>query len=199
MPVAKISHIAKDNALSGLEFACGIPGTLGGAVYMNAGAYGGEMKDVVTETTYLDKTTLEIKTCENHEFVYRGSIFSNKIDGFILRAKLELKPGNKEEIENKMKENMQSRNTKQPVNKPSAGSTFKRQEGVIAAKLIDEAGLKGHRIGGAEVSTLHAGFIINTGDATSQDILDLIAYVQKVVEEKYQVRLEPEVKILGEV
>lgn len=199
LPVAKISHIAKDNDLTGLEFACGIPGTLGGAVYMNAGAYGGEMKDVVVETTYLDKKTLEIKTCENHEFVYRGSIFSNKIDGIILRSKLELKYGNKEEIENKMKENMQSRNTKQPVNKPSAGSTFKRQEGVIAAKLIDEAGLKGYRIGGAEVSTLHAGFIINTGDATSQDILDLIAHAQKVVEEKYQVRLEPEVKILGEM
>ena len=198
LPVAKLSHIAKDNGLTGMEFSCGIPGTVGGAVYMNAGAYGGEMKDVVVETTYLDKQTLEIKTCENHEFVYRGSIFSNKVDGIILRTKIQLKHGNKEEIENKMKENMQSRNTKQPVNKPSAGSTFKRQEGVIAAKLIDEAGLKGHRIGGAEVSTLHAGFIINTGDATSQDILDLIAYVQKVVQEKYQVLLEPEVKILGE-
>lgn len=198
LPVAKLSHIAKDNGLTGMEFSCGIPGTVGGAVYMNAGAYGGEMKDVVVETTYLDKETLEIKTCENHEFVYRGSVFSNKIDGIILRTKIQLKSGNKEEIENKMKENMQSRNTKQPVNKPSAGSTFKRQEGVIAAKLIDEAGLKGHRIGGAEVSTLHAGFIINTGNATSQDILDLIAYVQKVVQEKYQVLLEPEVKILGE-
>ena len=198
VPIAKLSHVAKENGLSGLEFACGIPGTLGGAVYMNAGAYGGEMKDVVVITTYLDKETLEIKTCEEHEFVYRGSIFSKKIDAIILRAKLQLKTGNKEEIVAKMQENMQSRNTKQPVNMPSAGSTFKRQEGVIAAKLIDEAGLKGYRIGGAEVSTLHAGFVINVGGATSQDILDLIAHIQKVIKEKYQVMLEPEVKIIGE-
>jgi len=198
VPIAKLAHVAKQNGLSGLEFACGIPGTLGGAVYMNAGAYGGEMKDVVVNTTYLDKKTLEIKTCEDHEFVYRGSIFSRKVDGIILKVKLQLKAGNLEEIEAKMKENMQSRNTKQPVNMPSAGSTFKRQEGVIAAKLIDEAGLKGYRIGGAEVSTLHAGFVINAGGATSQDILDLIAYIQKVIKEKYQVMLEPEVKILGE-
>lgn len=196
--VARLSQEAAKNSLSGLEFACGIPGTLGGAVYMNAGAYGGEMKDVVVSTVYLDRATMQIKTCENHEFVYRGSIFSNQLDGIILRVQLQLKPGDKEEIFAKMKENMQSRNTKQPVNLPSAGSTFKRKEGVIAAKLIDEAGLKGYRIGGAEVSTLHAGFVVNTGNATSQDILDLIAYIQKVVNEKYQVTLDPEVKILGE-
>lgn len=198
VPIAKLAHIALQNSLSGLEFACGIPGTLGGAVYMNAGAYGGEMKDVVISSTYLDKNSLEIKTIENHNFKYRGSIYSDELDAIILRAKIKLTSGNQEEIKTKMSENMQSRNTKQPINKPSAGSTFKRQEGVIAAKLIDEAGLKGHKIGGAEVSTLHAGFIINSGDATSTDILDLIAYVQKTVKEEYGVELEPEVKIIGE-
>ena len=196
--IARVSNLAAQNSLSGLEFACGIPGTVGGAVYMNAGAYGGEMKDVVVKTTYLDKKTLELKECTEHEFVYRGSIFSKKLDAIILKVEMELKKGNQEEILAKMKENMQSRNTKQPVNKPSAGSTFKRQEGVIAAKLIDEAGLKGYRVGGAEVSTLHAGFVINVGDATSQDILDVIEHVKDVVYEKYQVELETEVKIIGE-
>ena len=198
VPVAKLSHEAAQNNLSGLEFACGIPGTLGGAVYMNAGAYGGEMKDVVVKTTYWDKDEKEIKECTEHEFVYRGSIFSKSLNAVILKVEIQLQAGNKDESLAKMKENMQSRNTKQPVNKPSAGSTFKRQEGVIAAKLIDEAGLKGYKIGGAEVSTLHAGFIINTGDATSQDILNLIAHVQNVIKEKYQVELETEVKIIGE-
>ena len=199
LPIAKLSHIAAENSLSGLEFACGIPGTLGGAVYMNAGAYGGEMKDVIVSTKYIDKESLEIKTLTEHEFVYRGSIYSNKIDGIVLGAEIKLNKGLEEEIRTKMAENMQHRNSKQPVNKPSAGSTFKRQEGVISAKLIDEAGLKGYRIGGAEVSNLHAGFIINTGNATSKDILDLIEYVKKVVNEKYNVILEPEVKIIGEL
>lgn len=199
--IAKLSQIAMQNSLSGLEFACGIPGTLGGAVFMNAGAYGGEMKDVVISSTYLDKNTLEIKKLSNsemHEFKYRESIYAKKINGIILNVELKLVSGSKEEILAKMNENMQSRNSKQPVNKPSAGSTFKRQEGVIAAKLIDEAGLKGYKIGGAEVSTLHAGFVINSGNATSKDILDLIKYIQKRVQEEYSVMLEPEVKIIGE-
>lgn len=198
VPIAKLSQIAAQNGLSGLEFACGIPGTLGGAVFMNAGAYGGEMKDVVFSSTYIDRETLEIKTIEEHNFKYRKSIYSEFLNGIILSAKLKLIPGNKEEILNKMKENMQSRNTKQPVNKPSAGSTFKRQEGVIAAKLIDEAGLKGYKIGGAEVSTLHAGFVINSGDATSKDVLDLIEHIKKTINEEFGVELEPEVKIIGE-
>lgn len=198
MPIAKLARIAADNSLTGLEFACGIPGTVGGAVFMNAGAYGGEMKDVVVSSTYLDKKTLEIKTLEEHNFKYRSSIYAEELDGIILSVKLKLTHGNKEEIQNKIKENMESRNSKQPVNKPSAGSTFKRQEGVIAAKLIDEAGLKGYKIGGAEVSTLHAGFVINSGDATSKDILDLIEYIKKSVKEEYGVELEPEVKIIGE-
>ena len=199
LPVAKLSHIAAENALSGLEFACGIPGTVGGAIYMNAGAYGGEMKDVVVTSRYIDKKTMEIKTLQEHEFVYRGSIYSKKIDGIILDAEIKLTPGITEEIKMKMAENMQHRNSKQPVNMPSAGSTFKRQEGVISAKLIDEAGLKGYRIGGAEVSTLHAGFIINADNATSKDILDLIEYVKSVIKEKYNVMLEPEVKLIGEI
>lgn len=198
MPIAKLSRIAAENELSGLEFACGIPGTVGGAIFMNAGAYGGEMKDVVVSSTYLDKKTLEIKTLEEHNFKYRSSIYAEGLDVVILNVKLKLVKGNKEEILAKINENMQSRNSKQPVNKPCAGSTFKRQEGVIAAKLIDEAGLKGYKIGGAEVSTLHAGFIINSGDAASKDILDLIEHVKKCVKEKYGVELEPEVKIIGE-
>ena len=165
---------------------------------MNAGAYGGEMKDVVLSSTYIDKNSLELKTIEEHNFKYRGSIYSDGLDAIIVSAKLKLNHGNKDEIMQKMSENMQSRNSKPPVNKPSAGSTFKRQEGVIAAKLIDEAGLKGYKIGGAEVSTLHAGFIINSGNATSKDILDLIKYVKHIVKEKYDLELETEVKIIGE-
>lgn len=197
--IARLSQIAAQNSMSGLEFACGIPGTVGGAVFMNAGAYGGETKDVVISSTYIDRNTLEIKTIENHNFRYRGSIYSDEIDGIILEARFKMTPGNKDEMLAKMSENMQSRNTKQPVNMPSAGSTFKRQEGVIAAKLIDEAGLKGYKIGGAEVSTLHAGFIINSGNATSKDILNLIEHVRNVVNQKFGVVLETEVKIIGEL
>ena len=196
--VARLAHIAAENSLSGLEFACGIPGTLGGAVYMNAGAYGGEMKDVITESTYIDKDTLEVKTINEHEFTYRKSVYSKGLNAIILNAKLRLTSGNKDEILSKMSENMQSRNSKQPVNRPSAGSTFKRQEGVIAAKLIDEAGLKGYKMRGAEVSTLHAGFVINSGNATSKDILDLIAYIKETIKEKYNIELETEIEVIGE-
>lgn len=198
VPIAKISRIAADNSLSGLEFACGIPGTVGGAIFMNAGAYGGEMKDIVISSTYIDKKTLEIKTIEEHNFKYRSSIYMDEIDGIILSAKMRLAHGEKEGILSKMNENMASRNSKQPVNRPCAGSTFKRQEGVIAAKLIDEAGLKGYKIGGAEVSTLHAGFVINADNASAKDILDLIEYIKKSVNEEYGVELEPEIKIIGE-
>lgn len=197
--ISKLSNVAMQNNLTGLEFACGIPGTLGGAVYMNAGAYGGEMKDVVVSSTYIDKNTLEMKTIEDCKFSYRKSIFSEEIDGIIVSVTLKLNVGDKEEIKNKMNENMEARNTKQPVDKPSAGSTFKRKEGIISAKLIDEAGLKGYKIGGAEVSTKHAGFIINSGNATSKDILDLIEYVKKVVKQKFNVELETEVKVIGEL
>ncbi len=194
--LSRIASVAKDNSLTGLEFACGIPGTLGGAVAMNAGAYGGEMKDVVLKTRYADENG-NVFEITNHEFDYRKSFFTGK-DFIILASEIGLQNGNREEIENKMKEYMTARNSKQPVNMPSAGSTFKRPVGFFAGKLIEDSGLKGYTIGGASVSTLHAGFIVNNGDATSKDILDLISYVQDKVYENYNVKLETEVKIIGE-
>lgn len=197
MPLIMLSKIAAENGLTGLEFACGIPGTLGGAVFMNAGAYGGEMKDVVVTSEYLDKE-LKVQEITEHKFEYRKSIYSKEIDGIILSAKLKLQQGDINQIKEKMNQNLESRNSKQPINMPSAGSTFKRKDGVIVSKLIDEAGLKGYTIGGAQVSTLHAGFIVNKGGATSQDILALIQYVQNVIKEKYDIDIETEIKIIGE-
>ena len=197
MPIIMLSKIAAENGLSGLEFACGIPGTLGGAIFMNAGAYGGEMKDVVESSQYIDKD-FDLHDVIEHKFEYRKSIYSSEIDGIILSAKLKLQRGDANLIKEKMNQNMESRNSKQPVNVPSAGSTFKRKEGVIVSKLIDEAGLKGYTIGGAQVSTLHAGFIVNKGNATSEDILNLISYVQKVIKDKYDIEIETEIKIIGE-
>lgn len=194
--VAKLSQLALKEGLTGLEFACGIPGTLGGAIYMNAGAYGGEMSNVVVETEFL-KENGEIETITDHQFAYRKSIFQN-MNGIILSSRLKLEKGNVDEIKSKMDEYKTARNTKQPINFPSAGSTFKRPEGYFAGKLIEDAGLKGYRIGGAEVSTLHAGFVINADNATSKDILELISYIQKTVNEKFGVNLETEVKIIGE-
>lgn len=194
--VAKLSQIALKHKLKGLEFACGIPGTLGGAVYMNASAYGGEMANVVFETDFL-KDNGEIVKITDYKFSYRKSVFQN-MNGIILSSKLKLEIGNQEEIKSKMEEYKESRNTKQPVNFPSAGSTFKRPDGYFAGKLIEDAGLKGYRIGGAEVSTLHAGFVINANNATSKDILNLISYIQDVVNKKFGVELETEVKIIGE-
>lgn len=193
--LSKLSNIAKENGLTGLEFACGIPGTLGGVVMMNASAYGGETSNVVIETEYADLNGNVYKTTE-HNFGYRKSMFTGS-EYTILESKLKLEHGNKEEIENKMKELMKSRNEKQPVNMPSAGSTFKRPEGYFAGKLIEDSGLKGYKIGGAEVSTLHAGFVVNDGNATSEDILKLIKYIQNKVKNEFGVELEPEVKIIG--
>lgn len=154
--------------IAGFEFAAGIPGTIGGAVYMNAGAYGSEMKNIVQEVTYINKN-LEYHTINNEEckFDYRTSIFTQK-DVIITKVKLKLPYGNQEEIKQKMEENAKSRNEKQPVQMPSAGSTFKRGSDFITAKLIDECGLKGYKIGGAEVSTMHAGFVVNTGRCNSK-------------------------------
>lgn len=196
--LGKIAMFARDNSLTGFEFASGIPGTIGGAVSMNAGAYGGEMKDVVIESTYadMDGNTHTISS-EEHEFGKRKSFFTGK-DYVILSSKIQLKAGDYEEIKNKMEELKVSRNTKQPVTMPSAGSVFKRPEGFFAGKLIEDSGLKGHKIGGAEVSMLHAGFIVNAGNATSKDILDLIKYIQETVQKNYGVSLETEVKIIGE-
>ncbi|MBQ9267611.1 MAG: UDP-N-acetylmuramate dehydrogenase [Clostridia bacterium] len=194
--LAKLSHVAEENGLTGLEFACGIPGTLGGAIVMNAGAYGGEISSVVLETEFISENG-NIMTITDGEFGYRKSVFQG-LKGIVLSSKLKLEHGNREEIKAKMLEYMTSRNAKQPVNFPSAGSTFKRPEGYFAGKLIEDAGLKGYQIGGAEVSTLHAGFIVNRGNASSKDILELIQYVQETIHKKYHVQLEPEVKIIGE-
>ncbi len=194
--LARLSRLAMENSLSGLEFACGIPGTLGGAIYMNAGAYGGEMKDVVVETEALDREG-NIRIIKNHEFGYRSSCFQNN-DLIIISSKLQLQHGDMNTIKEKMDENMSSRKQKQPIDKPNAGSTFKRPKDNFAAKLIQDAGLKGYSIGDAQVSDLHAGFIINKGNATSKDILELMKYVREKVNTEYGVMLEPEIKIIGE-
>ena len=192
---AVLSKKLVDNSLTGFEFASGIPGTIGGAIKMNAGAYGSEMKDIVSSVTYLDYDG-NIHTINNAEcdFSYRHSKFFEE-KGIILEVKLELKEVNKSEIENRVKELMLQRKEKQPLEYPNAGSTFKRGEGYITAKLIDECGLKGYMIGGAQVSEKHAGFIVNKDNATAKDILDLIEYVQKVVKEKTgeDIKLEIEV------
>ena len=195
--LSRLAKIALKNSLSGLEEVSGIPGTLGGAIYMNAGAYGGEMKDVVKSVTYLDDG--EIKTAEGDEldFGYRKSMFSGK-DLIILSAELELKKGDFDEIKAKMDDYKERRTSKQPLTIPSAGSTFKRPEGYFAGKLIEDAGLKGYSVGGAEVSKKHSGFVVNTGDASAKDVLDLIEYIKKTVFEKFGVMLFEEVKKLGE-
>ena len=186
-----------DTSLQGFEFAAGIPGTIGGAIRMNAGAYGGEIKDIIESVTYIDYDTLEIKTIKNEEcdFSYRHSIFCEN-NNVILSATLSLEKGTKEEIEAKMNEYAKSRKEKQPLEYPSAGSTFKRGEDFITAKLIDECGLKGYQIGGAQVSEKHAGFIINKDNATAKDIIDLIEYVRKTVKEETGKLIELEVEII---
>ena len=194
---AVLSKKLTDNSLTGFEFASGIPGTIGGAIKMNAGAYGGEMKDIVSEVTYLD---YEGKVCTINnsecEFKYRHSRFFDE-QAIILEVKLKLEKGNKSEIENKIKELLEQRTEKQPLEYPNAGSTFKRGDGFITAKLIDECGLKGYSIGGAEVSQKHAGFIINKDNATSKDIISLIEYVQKKVKEKTGKDIKLEIEIIG--
>ncbi len=195
--LSKLSNIALENELSGLEFASGIPGTLGGAIYMNAGAYGGEMKDVTQKVTYLSAG--EIKTAEkcDLDFGYRHSRFSGTED-IVLSAEIKLTKADKSQIRAKMDDFKERRCSKQPLSLPSAGSTFKRPEGYFAGKLIEDAGLKGKSIGGAQVSEKHSGFVVNTGDATAQDVLDLIKFIQDTVYDKFGVKLETEVKMLGE-
>lgn len=194
--LSKIATKALEHSLTGFEFAHGIPGTLGGAVVMNAGAYGGEMKHVLISCDVLDSAG-NILTLSNEELElgYRKSIIQQK--GYIvLAATIGLKEGNKEEISACMKDLMARRKEKQPLDKPSAGSTFKRPEGYFAGKLIMDSGLKGYQMGGAMISDKHSGFVINNGGATFKDVEHLIKHVQEVVQEKYQVLLEPEVKVL---
>lgn len=196
--LAKIAAEALEEGLTGMEFAAGIPGTLGGAVVMNAGAYGGEMKDILKEVLVMDQQgrifTLEKKDLK---LGYRTSAVKEK--GYIvLAAVLELRPGDREEIRKLMEDLKQKRVEKQPLDLPSAGSTFKRPEGYFAGKLIMDAGLRGFSVGGAQVSEKHCGFIVNTGGASASDVLTLIREVQKRVREKFGVELETEVKFLGE-
>ena len=196
--LGELSAILEKNELTGFEFASGIPGSIGGAVRMNAGAYGREFKDIIKDVTYITKNGQIItEKCEDLSFLYRHSRFCNTND-IILFANLKLEKGTLEDIKNKKSEILKARIEKQPLDMPSAGSTFKRGQDFISAKLIDEAGLKGYQIGGAKVSEKHAGFIVNSGDATAKDVIKLIEYVQKVVYEKFNKKLETEIEIIGE-
>lgn len=195
--LVKAAHLAAKAGLTGLEFASGIPGTVGGALVMNAGAYGGEMKDVVREALVMTKEGKLLRLSrEELELGYRTSIIARK--GYVvLSALLELKEGLQTEIEGRMQELKEARTTKQPLEYPSAGSTFKRPAGYFAGKLIMDAGLRGYRVGRAEVSEKHCGFVINRGDATAEDVMKLIRHVQTEVRDKFGVELEMEVKTLG--
>ncbi len=195
--LSRIASIAYENSLSGFEFASGIPGTIGGAVYMNAGAYGGEIKDVLESCEYLENGEIKIARIDELELSYRRSKFSEK-GGIITGVSLRLKKSDKSEILAKMQDYKTRRVTKQPLEYASAGSTFKRPAGYFAGALIEGAGLKGLSVGDAEVSKKHAGFIINKGNATAGDIIELIELVRKKVYESSGVMLEPEVKIIGE-
>ncbi|MEY8350158.1 UDP-N-acetylmuramate dehydrogenase [Bacillus cereus] len=196
--IIDVSRIALDHCLTGLEFACGIPGSVGGALYMNAGAYGGEVAYVLTEAIVMTGDgELRTLTKDDFEFGYRKSTFANN-HYIILEAKFELAEGVREEIKEKMDDLTFKRESKQPLEYPSCGSVFKRPPNNFAGKLIQESGLQGKRIGGVEVSIKHAGFMVNVDNGTAQDYIDLIHFVQKTVEEKFGVKLEREVRIIGE-
>lgn len=191
--MSKAARIAYENGLTGLEFAAGIPGTIGGGTVMNAGAYGGELKHVVTQVTVVDKEGEElIFTNEDMEFGYRSSLIK-KYPYIVTEVRLQLEEGDKSVIKETMDDLAARRRDKQPLEYPSAGSTFKRPEGYFAGALIQDAGLKGYTVGGAQVSEKHSGFVINKGGATSADVRNLMAHVQKTVKEKFDVTLEPEV------
>lgn len=197
--LARLAAFARDNGLSGLEFAHGIPGTLGGAVFMNAGAYGGEMKDVLVSATFIDSDSGQVRTLdlEGLELGYRCSRFSKRED-VIVSAVLKLHAGEPEKIAATMKELSEKRRASQPLNVPSAGSTFKRPEIGYAAAMIDECGLKGYSVGAAQVSPKHAGFVVNNGGASYADVRALMAHVQETVLREKGVRLEPEVRIIAD-
>lgn len=196
--LSTLSKAAARNNLTGLEFASGIPGYLGGAIAMNAGAYGGEMKDVIEWVEFLDEKQ-ELQRCTNAqmEFSYRTSIVEAR-GLVVVRCKMKLKSGEPEQINSCMADLAQKRKTKQPLHLPSAGSTFKRPTGYFAGKLIEDAGLRGFGIGGAQVSDLHCGFVVNRGGATAKDVRDLIKHVQNTIFNQFGVTLETEIKILGE-
>lgn len=195
--LVKAAHQAGQASLTGMEFASGIPGTVGGALVMNAGAYGGEMKDIVREVTVLTREGKTLKLLKNElEMGYRTSVIAKK-NYVVLETIFELSEGDPEVIEERMQELKEARTSKQPLEYPSAGSTFKRPQGYFAGKLIMDAGLRGFRVGGAQVSEKHCGFVINTGGATAQDVLTLITHVQEEVKRQFDVTLEMEIKTLG--
>lgn len=198
VPLAKLAGFAHQNGLSGLEFASGIPGTLGGGVIMNAGAYGGEMKDAVESVVcyYVQDQRLYELDREQCRFEYRNSLFKKMGGCIVLSAVLKLKKGDSAEIAAKMRELNERRRDKQPLDLPSAGSAFKRPEGGYAAALIDECGLRGYTVGGAQISEKHAGFAVNVGGATSHDVYDLLKHVRDTVYLEKKVALEPEIIIL---
>ena len=198
MTLAKTAMFAARNGLSGLEFAHGIPGTVGGAIYMNAGAYGGEIRDVAIETEFMRLDgTVECVSGQAQGFGYRTSAFQGR-EGVIVSAVFALKPGNEMEIREKIYELNQRRRDSQPLELPSAGSTFKRPKEGYAAALIDQAGLKGFTVGGAQVSEKHAGFVVNRGGATAADVLRLIDAVRERVLQTSGIELEPEVRLWSE-
>lgn len=194
--LAGLCVYARKKSLSGLEFAWGIPGSVGGAIYMNAGAYGGEIKNILISSTYMD-TDGNIFSINNeeHNFSYRSSIYSNK-NYIILNAKFKLKQEHQENIMCRMDELMNKRKSKQPLNRPSAGSVFKRPEGYYAAALIEECGLKGYSVGDAQVSEKHSGFIVNNGKATAEDVKKLVEHIKKTVKDKKGVTLCCEIKYI---
>ncbi len=198
MLLSALSRQILEAELTGFEFASGIPGTIGGAVFMNAGAYDGEFKDVVEWVRVMDSKG-NFKTYQGSEmdFSYRHSVLENTKE-IVVACGLHLKKGNYEAIKAKIDDFTEKRTTKQPLQLPSAGSTFKRPEGYFAGKLIDDAGLRGVKLGGAQVSELHCGFVVNINNATCQDVRDLIAMVQKVVLDKFGVTMETEVKLFGD-
>lgn len=191
------TEAARDSELTGLEFAAGIPGSIGGAVFMNAGAYGGETKNVVSEATVmLPDGTIKHFTNEELDFGYRHSSIQDN-NGVVLDATFALEPGKYDDIKARMDDLNERREAKQPLDLPSCGSVFKRPEGYYAGKLIHDAGLQGYTSGGAQVSTKHAGFIVNIDHGTAADYVNVIHHVQKTVKEKFGVDLEPEVRIIG--
>lgn len=196
-PIIEVSRYCGAHALTGFEFACGIPGSVGGAVFMNAGAYGGEVKDIIDSVQVLTRDG-QVKTLTNAQcdFSYRHSALQQTGD-IVLSVTFQLQRGNLSDIQAKMDDLTFQRESKQPLEYPSCGSVFKRPEGYFAGKLIQDAGLQGHRIGGVEVSTKHAGFMVNVANGTATDYIQLIEYVQQTVWDVHQVRLEPEVRIIG--
>ena len=195
--LARVSAFAQASGLAGLEFASGIPGTLGGGCAMNAGAYGGQLSDVLIDARMLLDDAVKTLTVEDMQMGYRTSLPLRE-GGIVISARFALTPDNPESIAKRMRELNARRREKQPLNRPSAGSTFKRPEGHFAGALIEQSGLKGYRVGGAQVSEKHAGFIVNAGGATAKDILTLIGIVQDEVLARFGVHLETEVRILGE-